>query len=86
MKKVIKELYKCDVCGTLYNLKTKAMQCEVSHSALGFMCEQKFFPGALIPYEIMVDHESCVAVYTHAKTMTHEEYEEYLNKKCKAED
>lgn len=86
MKKIIKELYKCDICGTPHNTEERALRCENSHSTLGFMCEQLFYPGSQIPYEIKVDHESYVAVYAHVKTMTHEEYEEYLNKKCKAED
>lgn len=86
MKRIIKEFYKCDICGALHNTEEIALRCENSHSTLGFMCEQKFYRGATIPYEIKVDHESCVAVYTHVKTMTHEDYEKYLNEKHDTED
>lgn len=61
----MKKLFKCELCGKIYEDEIKAKQCEKEHEYPSEVKPLAYGEGSTYPYKVKVKFGNCEAVYRY---------------------
>lgn len=61
----MKKLFKCELCGKIYDDEAKAKKCEKGHEYPTEVKPRAYGEGSIYPYKIEVKFGNCKAIYRY---------------------